>query len=108
MQLHSLLQTSERLHQKVCSFLSNPTTYGHGQKPVKVIKTHSAVIFLGPDLAYKIKQPVKYAYLDFSTLAKRKAACLRELKINQPLAPSIYMEVIAITREDDGSLAING
>ena len=72
------------------------------------IRTHCAIIFLFDQDVYKIKRAVKYSYLDLSTLAARHAMCLRELALNQPVLPDIYREVVPITREEDGSLKING
>ncbi|MDH3739996.1 MAG: AAA family ATPase [Hyphomicrobiales bacterium] len=75
---------------------------------VDVIETHAALIFLAGKSAYKIKKAVIYPYLDFSTLGKRKAACDRELEINQPHAPQIYLNVVPICQADSGKLNIGG
>src|SRR6516164_4001791 len=53
---------------------------------VKRIDTHAASVFLAGPRAFKVKRAVRFPFLDYSTLAKRKAACEAELKINQPLA----------------------
>src|SRR6185503_7783893 len=57
---------------------------------------------------FKVKRAVRFPFLDYSTLAKRKAACETELTINRRTAPGIYRRVIAITRESDGRLALDG
>src|SRR3954468_2670943 len=75
---------------------------------VKRVDTHAAVLFLTPERVLKIKRAVRFPFLDFSTLAKRKDACEREIEVNQPYAPEIYRGVIAITRERDGRLALSG
>lgn len=75
---------------------------------VKRIDTHAASIFLDGTRALKIKRAVKYPFLDYSTLEKRKAACEEEVRINRPLAPQIYHRVVAITEEPDGSVRIDG
>jgi aminoglycoside phosphotransferase family enzyme/predicted kinase len=75
---------------------------------VRRIDTHAASVFLIADRALKIKRAVRFAFLDFSTLAKRKAACEAEIEVNKPYAPQIYRRVIAITRGSDGTLAIDG
>src|SRR5579862_7120689 len=90
----------------VLRFLGDPATYG-GAK-VQRIDTHAASVFLAGDRALKIKRAVRFPFLDFSTLAKRKQACEAELAVNAPYAPEIYRRVIAITREPDGRLAIGG
>jgi len=90
----------------VFALLANPAT--HGGAPVQRIDTHSAAIFLASDRAFKIKRAVRYPFLDFSTLAKRKAACEAELEINRVFAPELYLRVTPITRESDGALRLSG
>jgi aminoglycoside phosphotransferase family enzyme/predicted kinase len=68
------------------------------------IDTHAATVFLSADRAWKIKKPVKFPFLDFSTLAKREAAIRRELAINRPNAPAIYLGVKAIVLGLDSAL----
>ncbi len=91
---------------EVIAFLSEPAT--HGVTRVERIDTHCAHVFLAGDTAWKIKRAVKYDYLDFSTLGKRKAILERELSLNAPAAPTLYRGVVAITRGADGTLALGG
>ncbi|RXT36704.1 AAA family ATPase [Bradyrhizobium betae] len=79
-----------------------------GHPTVKRIDTHAASVFLDGPRALKIKRAVRFPFLDYSTLAKRKAACEEEIRINRPLAPQIYHRVVAITEEPDGSIAVDG
>jgi len=79
-----------------------------GHADVKRIDTHAASVFLDGPRALKIKRAVRFPFLDYSTLEKRKLACEEEIRINQPLAPQIYHGVVAITEEPDGSLKVNG
>lgn len=72
------------------------------------IETHISRVALVGARAYKLKKPVAFPYLDFSTRAKRQAAAMQELALNQPHAPSLYRGVRAITREADGRLALDG
>src|SRR3569833_2861926 len=72
------------------------------------IDTHAASVFLSGDQALKVKRAVRFTFLDFSTLEKRKKACEAEIEVNRPYAPAIYLGVVAITRESDGALAIDG
>lgn len=76
--------------------------------PVERHDTHGAHVFLAGDTAIKIKRAVRYPYLDFSTLDKRKAALARELEINRANAPDLYREVGSITRGPDGGLQLGG
>ena len=96
----------EPVYDLVCSFLSDPKSHNQKNK-VHVITTHAARIFLADTVAYKIKLPVKYDYLDFSTLDRRKAVCERELEINKPHAPMIYDSVVAIRQSKGGQLSFN-
>ncbi len=93
--------------EEVAAFLLRPESHGVAE-PVVRIDTHAAVVFLAGRLALKIKRPVRFPFLDFSTLARRETACRREIAIDRPIAPEIYRRVVAVTREPDGSLAIGG
>lgn len=90
----------------VLAFLEEPATHG-GAVPVR-FDTHASVVFLAGDRALKIKRAVRYPFLDYSTLAKRKAACEAELAVNRRFAPRIYRRTVAITREASGALALDG
>lgn len=72
------------------------------------IDTHAASVFLIDDKAYKIKQAVRFPFLDYSTLEKRRLACEAELRINRPFAPSIYASVKPITRVAGEELVLGG
>jgi aminoglycoside phosphotransferase family enzyme len=93
---------------KVIAFLSDPGSYTPAPGSVERIDTHGAIIFLAGDKAYKIKRQVKLAYLDFSTLGKRQKTCQREVEINRKTAPDLYLGVIPITCQDNGSLQFGG
>ena len=92
--------------QPVIDFLGRPDT--HGGKSVRRIDTHAATVFLAGNRALKIKRAVRFPFLDYSTLAKRKSACEAEIEVNRPFAPAIYRGVVAITRAAGGTLAIGG
>lgn len=96
---------AEPSQQAVIDFLENPKT--HGGVNVRRVDTHAAAVFLAGERALKIKRAVKFPFLDFSTLDKRKAACEAEIAVNRPYAPQIYRGVVAITR-DGGGLHIGG
>jgi aminoglycoside phosphotransferase family enzyme len=71
----------------------------------EVIETHFAWIFLTDLHAYKLKKPVRRGRMDYTTIAARKQVCLDELTLNRRLAPTVYLEVLPITRSRDGILA---
>jgi aminoglycoside phosphotransferase family enzyme/predicted kinase len=92
--------------QDIIDFLADPAAHGGGA--VTRIDTHAGVIFLVGARAYKIKRAVRFPFLDFSTLEKRKAACEAELEANRPFAAELYRGVVPITRRPDGSLSLGG
>lgn len=71
---------------------------------VSVIKTHYAQLYLAVDFVVKINRAVSFSYLDLTTLYKRRQVCERELELNQPVLPDIYLCVAAIVALNDGSL----
>lgn len=74
----------------------------------RTFETHGARVFVGPERALKVKRAVRYAYMDFSTLERRHGALRRELEINRPAAPEIYLGLIPVTEAADGTLALAG
>ena len=93
--------------REVAAFLATPKAYGLPD-PVQVIDTSISRVFLAGAHAYKIKKPVKLGFLDFSTIALRHEDCEREIVLNRRTAPSIYLGLVAVTREADGHLALDG
>ena len=90
------------------AFLSSPTAYAGRPRRVERHETHGAYVFVAGAEAYKIKRAVRFAYMDFSTLERRRLMLEREFTINQRFAPEIYLGVTPITRETDGRLRIGG
>jgi uncharacterized protein len=92
------------MQERVFAFLTDPAMH----RDVRRIDTHGASVFLEGGRALKVKRAVKFPFLDYSTLEKRKAACDEEIKINRRFAPQIYRRVVPITQKLDGSLEIDG
>src|SRR5262249_49535907 len=65
-------------------------------------------VFLVGARALKVKRAVRFPFLDYSSLDKRRAACAAELEVNRPFAPELYRRIVAITRAADGRLALDG
>ncbi len=80
----------------VVDFLTLPST--HDGAKVERLDTHSAIVFLAGDRAYKLKRAVRFDYLDFSTAEKRRDSCDAEVRLNRRMAPTIYRGVVAVTR----------
>lgn len=88
-------------------FLSRPDTYSPRPPDVGRRETHMSWVFLAGDQVFKLKKPVRFPYLDFSTLTKREAACRAELQLNRRLADDIYLGVVPLTKRGD-QLSIGG
>lgn len=84
------------MHSELIDALMNPTCYPHPVQRVERVETHISWVLLAGDFAYKIKKPVDYGFLDFSTLTRREHFCREELRLNQRHAASIYLDVVAI------------
>src|SRR3954451_24842106 len=88
------------------AFLADPAT--HGGHPVRRIDPHGAAVFLAGDRVLTVKRAVRFPFLDYSTLERRRHFCEREVEVNRPFAPELYRGVIAIARAPDGMLSIGG
>jgi aminoglycoside phosphotransferase family enzyme/predicted kinase len=91
---------------EILAFLADPAT--HGGRPVQRIDTHAAAVFLAGERAIKIKRAVRFPFLDYSSLDRRKAACAAELEVNRRFAPQLYRGVVPIVRRADGGLSLGG
>ena len=74
------------------------------KRPSKVAhkETHISHLFLTDDLVYKVKKAVRFSFLDYSTLAKRRHFLNEELRLNRRLAPSVYLAVMPISFDATG------
>jgi len=82
--------------------LTDPTAYPYPVKAVEVRQTHISVVFLAGSYVYKVKKPVDFGFLDFSTLEKRRHFCAEEVRLNRRLAPEVYLGVVPIVRDGAG------
>jgi uncharacterized protein len=92
----------------VIRFLLDPSAYPHPASRLELVQTHISYVILAGHYVYKIKKPVNFGFLDFSSLEKRKFFCQRELVLNRRLCPTIYLEVVAITSRDLGYALAGG
>ena len=81
--------------------LSEASAYQHEITAVSIIETHISWVLLTGQYAYKIKKPVNFGFLDFSTLEKRRFFCHEELRLNRRLAADLYLDVVPITGSPD-------
>jgi aminoglycoside phosphotransferase family enzyme/predicted kinase len=86
----------------VVGLLRRPATYDPRPARVECIETHISWVFLTDRMAYKLKKPVRFDFLDFSTSERRHEACEQEVRLNRRLAPHVYLAVVPITAEPWG------
>jgi len=97
-------ETPGKVENKLSSyldFLKDPRAYPHRAAEVTLLQTHISYVFLAGSYVYKIKKPVDFGFLDFTTLARRRYYCEEELRLNRRLCPDIYLDVVPIRQEDD-------
>ena len=90
------------------AFLRQAENYPAGTSRVDVIETHMSWVFLTDERVYKLKKPVRYAFLDFSTLEARREDSEGEVQLNRRLAGDTYIGTVPLTRENDGRLMLGG
>ncbi|MDA8381944.1 MAG: hypothetical protein M0037_02510, partial [Betaproteobacteria bacterium] len=90
------------------AFLKRPEAYPERPAEVQAVETHISWVFLTDDHAYKLKKPVRHAYLDFSTLEARRLDCEAEVRLNRRLAPAVYLGTVALTYSQEDGLGLDG
>lgn len=90
------------------AFLKQPGSYPAPTLGVEAVETHISWVFLTDAFAYKLKKPVRYEYLDFSTPEARRLDCEEELRLNRRLAAEVYLAVAPLMLGSDGSLNLRG
>ncbi|QNL51091.1 hypothetical protein H8S90_05770 [Olivibacter sp. SDN3] len=73
----------------------------HQYRESTLLETHISWVILTDQQVYKIKKPVKFSFLDFSSLVKRKYYCEQELLLNKRLAKEMYLEVVPVFQRGD-------
>lgn len=79
--------------------LLRPAFYPRRPARVRLVQTHISWVFIAGDRVYKVKKPVDFGFVDFSTLRRRALACRREVELNRRLAPGLYLGVVPIYRK---------
>ncbi len=83
-------------HMLASEFYPHPV-----QMPIQLMQTHASYVLMTGDFAYKLKKPVNFGFLDYSTVARRQHFCQEELRLNQRGAKELYLEVVAIVKIGD-------
>lgn len=95
------------MDQRILKSLLKPSAYPEPTTSVRLIQTHVSFIFITDHFAYKVKKPVDFGFLNFTTLDRRRFYCNEEVRLNRRLCPDIYLGVVEV-RETPSGAAIDG
>lgn len=93
--------------QTLVEALRSPSIYPDNPKEVRVFETHISYLFFTGTYVYKVKKPVDFGFLDFTTLEKRRFFCRQEVRLNSRLSPDVYLGVEEI-RDEGGRISLGG
>lgn len=88
------------------ALLKQKSTYSEQPERIDIIETHMSWVFLTKSIVYKLKKPVHYDFLDFSTLAARKKFCAEEVRLNRRLAKTVYLGMVPLVVDANGRASI--
>lgn len=91
---------TEGMLAPVIQAMLTPEFYPHPAPSVELKQTHTSYVLLAGEFAYKVRKPVRFAFIDCSTVIRRRALCHCEIELNRRLSPDVYLEVIAICQRD--------
>ena len=86
--------------ERLLAALCQPSFYPHRPESVELRETHISWVLLAGSRVYKLKKPVRLPFLDYSTLERRRALCLDEVRLNRRLAPAMYVGVRSVVERD--------
>ncbi|MBR9980388.1 MAG: hypothetical protein KFF50_05110, partial [Desulfatitalea sp.] len=95
---------TEQPLRELAAALRDPKFYPHPADRIEIRETHISLVALAGDFVYKIKKPLDLGFLDFTALDRRKFYCRQEVALNRRLSRDVYLDVVAITRDDAYSL----
>jgi aminoglycoside phosphotransferase family enzyme/predicted kinase len=81
--------------------LLDPICYPDKPATIELVQTHISYLFLTPHHVYKVKKPVDFGFLDFTSLDKRKHFCRQEVDLNRRLSPEVYLDVVEINQKGE-------
>jgi aminoglycoside phosphotransferase family enzyme len=87
--------------EKLIQALQKPEAYPEPTNKIKLVQTHISWVFICDEFVYKLKKPVNFGFLDFSTLDKRKYYCQQEVTLNQKLADDVYLGVFPVVEDGE-------
>src|SRR3954469_22821788 len=86
--------------------LLHPGAFPHAPESVELRETHISWVFLAGPNAYKVKKPVRFPFLDYSTLQRRRECCWAELELDRRFSRSVYHGVVALVADERGGLRV--
>ncbi len=95
------------MNQLQINQMLNPSIYPDATRKVQHLQTHISHIFITDDYVYKVKKPVNFGFLDFTTLDKRYFYCNEELRLNRRLSPDIYLDVVPLYQNNEGMFSFS-
>lgn len=87
-------------HTDLVRALARSECYPHRPVSIETVQTHISTVFLADQLVYKLKKPVRFSFLDYSTPALRRRYCQEEVRLNRRLAPTVYLGVVTVRQRD--------
>jgi len=91
------------MEQRVVSALLKTSAYPEPTRTVQLLQTHVSFLFITDTHVYKVKKPVNYGFLDFTTLDRRRFYCDEEVRLNRRLCPDTYLGVVEVRETGDGA-----
>jgi uncharacterized protein len=92
--------------EAICSAMGEPSFYPHPVSGIEVRETHISVVFLTGTWVYKLKKPVDFGFLDFSSLRNRELFCKKEVVLNRRLSTGVYVGVVPIRLSEHGRFTL--
>ena len=91
-------------HPELVQALLLPEAFPAEERPrqVELVETHVSWLFLTGAYVYKVKKPLDFGFLDFTTLEKRRHFCDQEVALNRRMSPEVYPGVVEIRRGPQG------
>lgn len=99
---------SDKQSEALVELLKQPAAYPDRPASVTLIETHLSWVFVADRFVYKLKKPVRFDFVDFSTPDARRRACLAECDLNRRMARGVYLGVLPVTADARGRLALGG
>jgi aminoglycoside phosphotransferase family enzyme len=93
---------------EVIEALKKPEAYEEDVTTVEILQTHISVVFLTDRFVYKVKKPVDFGFLDFTTLERRRFYSEEEIRVNRALCGDMYIGAVSINKDGSGRITVGG